>query len=276
MTMQNGTAGFDPPPDNSAVNGTGPLVPEADAAAAPEAASPQPQEELPTIESLQAQLATLTQQAEKRENDMRSLEGRLRSSQKGNTQLDELTDSVATVVDTLKSFIRFQGTQDSEQYVEDLQRVEANATNRRETSNFQRASQGMIAEISQAVDDVGISLEDAPELQQFREIWGPAYDAKDLGGIYQAHAEFNRAMRKIDRDRFHNLEAEAEKERAEAVRKFAEENGLNTLDMDATASSPVSMNTQNILSRLGDTNTTVSREEIGQAQELLRKQGIRI
>ena len=274
MTLQNNTAGFSndetTPPVEAEVEGTGTLgqqTPVADglATTSPEESN----EQQPTIETLQAQLKKL-------ENDNKALQGRLRSQQKGNPQIDELSDNMSVLTETVQALIRHQGTQDQEAYMEDLQKVEANAATRRASNNFTRTAEDMIAEIADAVEESGMDLQTAPELAAFRELWSPAYEKQDLGGIYQAHAEFNRTMRRIERDRRLTEKDQLTKAAEDRVRKFAEENGLNTLDLDSTSSAPSNASAGNLLQRMGDSNTSVSRDEIAQAAEVLRKQGIRI
>jgi hypothetical protein len=282
MTLQNETAGFSDngtangtangttPPVEAEVEGTGTLeqqTPVADglATTSPEDSNAQQ----PTIETLQAQLKKL-------ENDNKALQGRLRSQQKENPQFDELSDNMATLVDTVQALIRHQSTQDQEAYMEDLQKVEANAATRKATNNFTRTANSFIAEIEEIVTESGLDLMTAPELAAFRELWSPAYEKQDLAGIYQAHAEFNRTMRRIERDRRLTEKDQLTKAAEDRVRKFAEENGLNTLDLDSTSSAPSNASAGNLLQRMGDSNTSVSRDEIAQAAEVLRKQGIRI
>ena len=282
MTLQNETAGFSDngtangtangttPPVEAEVEGTGTLeqqTPVADglATTSPEDSNAQQ----PTIETLQTQLKKL-------ENDNKALQGRLRSQQKENPQFDELSDNMATLVDTVQALIRHQSTQDQEAYMEDLQKVEANAATRKATNNFTRTANSFIAEIEEIVTESGLDLMTAPELAAFRELWSPAYEKQDLGGIYQAHAEFNRTMRRIERDRRLTEKDQLTKAADDRVRSFAEENGLNALDLDSTSSAPSNASANNLLTRMGDSNTSVSREEIAQAAEVLRKQGIRI
>ena len=272
MTLQNETAGFSDngttPSVQAEVEGTGTLeqqTPVADglATTSPEDSNAQQ----PTMETLQAQLKKL-------ENDNKSLQGRLQSQQKGNPQFDELSDNMATLVDTVQALIRHQGTQDQEAYMEDLQKVEANAETRKVTNNFTRTANSFIAEIEEIVKESGLNLMDAPELAAFRELWSPAFEKQDLGGIYQAHAEFNRTMRRIEKDRRLSDNEELTKAADDRVKQFAEENGLNTLDLDSTSSAPSTASANNLLQRLGDSNTTVSREEIAQAAAHLKKEGL--
>jgi len=273
MTLQNNTAGFSndetTPPVEAEVEGTGTLgqqTPVADglATTSPEESN----EQQPTIETLQAQLKKL-------ENDNKALQGRLRSQQKGNPQFDELSDNMSVLTETVQALIRHQGTQDQEAYMEDLQKVEANAATRKANNNFTRTAEDMIAEIADAVEESGLDLQTAPELAAFRELWSPAYEKQDLGGIYQAHAEFNRTMRRIERDRRLAEKDQLTKAAEDRVRKFAEENGLNALDLDSTSSAPSNASAGNLLTRMGDSNTSVSRDEIAQAAAEFRKQGIR-
>ena len=274
MTLQNNTAGFSndetTPPVKAEVEGTGTLEQQAPVADGLATTSPEDlNAQQPTMETLQAQLKKL-------ENDNKSLQGRLQSQQKGNPQIDELSDNMSVLVDTVQALIRHQGTQDQEAYMEDLQKVEANAATRKATNNFTRTANSFITEIEETVKESGLNLMDAPELAAFRELWSPAYEKQDLGGIYQAHAEFNRTMRRIERDRRLTEKDQLTKAADDRVRSFAEENGLNALDLDSTSSAPSTASANNLLTRMGDSNTTVSREEIAQAAEVLRKQGIRI
>ena len=274
MTLQNNTAGFSSngttPPVEAEVERTGTLEQQSPVANGLAAAPPEDSNaQQPTMETLQAQLKKL-------ENDNKALQGRLQSQPKGNPQIDELSDNMTVLVDTVQALIRHQGTQDQEAYMEDLQKVEANAATRKATNSFTRQAESMIAEIADTVEESGLDLQTAPELAAFRELWSPAFERQDLGGIYQAHAEFNRTMRKIEKDRRLSDNDELTKAADDRVKQFAEENGLNTLDLDSTSSAPASMNSANLLTRMGDSNATVSREEIAQAAEVLRKQGIRI
>ena len=278
MVLQNGVSGFETSdqPTDAAVNGTGNLAPEpteqaTDLAVVPSSVSEQP----PSIETLQTQIADLQADAQKRENDYKALEGRLRNARTEPSGLNDLSDKVDTLVDTLGALIRHQGTQDQEAYMEDLQKVEANAHNRRETNSFSRATDQMIAEITGTVDDSGLDLASAPELASFRELWGPAFEQKDLGGIYRAHAEFNRAIAQYEKDRRIGREGELQKQADERVKRELEAAGINSLESDS-APMPSSMNANSLLQRMGNSDVSVSTDEIKQAHELLKQQGIRI
>tara|TARA_R100001594_G_scaffold118785_1_gene154122 strand:+ start:343 stop:1170 length:828 start_codon:yes stop_codon:yes gene_type:complete len=274
MTQDNsGTAGFNTtPPPEASVNGTGQLAPQPEAATGLAPVSPEGTvEQQPSIETMQARIAELEANATKRENDYRSLQGRIKSQQGDDSRFDELSENVMTLNDTVAAFIRHQGTNDEEMFREDLQKIDSEAQTRKQTSTFQRTSQLMIDEISQTVKDAGLDLQSAAELAEFRELWGPAYDGKDIAGLYQAQAAFNRAMRVLEVRR----REEAELAHKEAMQKTLEEHGVNTLDLDSSSSAPASMSSNNLLSRLGNSEMAVSRDEITQAAEQLRQQGIR-
>ena len=275
MTQDNsGTAGFNTTsPPEASVNGTGQLAPQPEAATGLAPVSPEgTAEQQPSIETLQARITELEANAAKRENDYRSLQGRIRSQQGDDSRFDELSENVMTLNDTVAAFIRHQGTNDEEMFREDLQKIDSDAQTRKQTSTFQRTSQLMIDEISQTVKDAGLDLQSAAELAEFRELWGPAYDGKDIAGLYQAQAAFNRAMRMLEMRR----REEAELAHKEAMQKTLEEHGVNTLDLDSSSSAPASMSSNNLLSRLGNSEMAVSKDEITQAAEVLRQQGIRI
>ena len=78
-----------------------------------------------------------------------------------------------------------------------------------------------------------------------------------------------REVEKIRRD-------DAEKSHEERLQKALEDHGVNTLDLDSTTAAPASMGSTNLLSKLGNSDMAVSRDEILQAAEVLRKQGVRI
>ena len=277
MTLQNGVGGFDSPPQQPEANGTGELAPEADAANGPATLSPsESDEQPPTIEALQAQVTEMKEQAAKRENDYKSLEGRFHSQNRETTQNNDLSDKVETLVDVVQALVRRDGSQDPEAFVEDLQKVESNAADRRATNSFQAATQSMIGEITETMDELGLNIETAPELAAFRDLWAPAFESKDMSGIYAAHAEFNRAVRQMERNRRLQQQDELTRETEAKVKQALEEHGVNTLDLDSSSSAPASMNGHQLLERMGNSDVTVSKDEIIQAQELLRKQGINI
>ena len=277
MTLQNGVGGFDSPPQQPEANGTGELAPEADAANGPATLSPsESDEQPPTIEALQAQVTEMKEQAAKRENDYKSLEGRFHSQNREVTQNNDLSDKMETLVDVVQALVRRDGSQDPEAFVEDLQKVESNAADRRATNSFQAATQSMIGEITETTDELGINVETAPELASFRDLWAPAFENKDMSGIYAAHAEFNRAVRQMERNRRLQQQEELTRETEAKVKQALEEHGVNTLDLDSSSSAPASMNGNQLLERMGNSDVTVSKDEIVQARDLLRKQGINI
>ena len=277
MTLQNGVGGFDSPPQQPEANGTGELAPEADAANGPATLSPsESDEQPPTIEALQAQVTEMKEQAAKRENDYKSLEGRFHSQTRETTQNNDLSDKMEMLVDVVQALVRRDGSQDPEAFVEDLQKVESNAADRRATNSFQAATQSMIGEITETTDELGINVETAPELASFRDLWAPAFENKDMSGIYAAHAEFNRAMRQMERGRRLQQQEELTRETEAKVKQALEEHGVNTLDLDSSSSAPASMNGNQLLERMGNSDVSVSRDEIEQAADVLRKQGIRI
>ena len=277
MTLQNGVGGFDSPPQQPEANGTGELAPEADAANGPATLSPsESDEQPPTIEALQAQVTEMKEQAAKRENDYKSLEGRFHSLNRETTQNNDLSDKVETLVDVVQALVRRDGSQDPEAFVEDLQKVESNAADRRATNSFQAATQSMIGEITETMDELGLNIETAPELAAFRDLWAPAFENKDMSGIYAAHAEFNRAVRQMERNRRLQQQEELTRETEAKVKQALEEHGVNTLDLDSSSSAPASMNGNQLLERMGNSDVTVSKDEIVQARDLLRKQGINI
>ena len=274
MTSQNGMAGFDIPPSNEAtVNGTGSLVSESSETTDSGTVLPQTQNMAPNDESLNQRIVELEAQATKRENDYKALEGRLKSSTRETTQFDDLSEGLAMLSDTVNTFIRYQGTRDEEQFRQELQQVETNATSRKQTSSFERTAATMVDEIATTLKDAGYDPEQFiysnPEMAEFRSLWSPNYDNQNLSGLYQAHAEFNRVMRRVEKDNH-------EKNVQSSVQQALEDHGVNTLDMDTSASAPASLSSQNLLSRLGNPDVAVTRDDTLKAAQLLKQQGINI
>jgi hypothetical protein len=272
MVSQNESAGFDISPANNADDGFGSQTSQTDATATtgPVAFPQLNTGEAPTMESLQQRIVELEQDKQKQANDYKALQGRLKQ-QGDSSQFDQLSDTVSVLSDTVQAFIRHQGTQDEEQFRQDLQRVEENATNRRQTSTFQRTSDLMINEIGLAVEEAGMDLRNSIELQEFRDLWGPAYDSKDISGLYEAYASFQKAMLAIERAK----RSETETDYDNRLKKALEEHGVNSLDTDLTPI-PTSTSPNNLLTRLGNSEAPVSRDEIAQAYQMLQKQGIRL
>ena len=279
MVSQNGVSGFETPdqPTDAAINGTGNLASEPEVATDLAVVPPSLSDEQPpiTVDTLQTQVTNLEAQLQKRENDYKALEGRLRTATSSPAGLDALTDKVDTLTDTLGAFIRHQGTQDQEAFAEDLQRVEADARSRRATNDFDRATEEITTEITKLVNDNGIDLVTAPELANFRAMWTPAHEQKNLGGIYQAHAEFNRTMRQIEQGRYQNQQDQLKKDSDDRIRKELEAAGINSLESD-TAPMPSSLNGNSLLSRIGNSEVAVSRDELKQARDQLFKDGVRL
>ena len=278
MVSQNGVSGFDTPdqPTDAAVNGTGNLASEPEVASdlavvPPSATDGQP----PSIETLQTRITELETHAQKRENDYKAMEGRLRNAGSMPAGLDVLTDKMDAVMDLVGALTRQQGTNDPEAFAEDLQKIEANAQNRKVSNDFQKAEEEITTEITKLVNDNGIDLVSTPELANFREMWTPAHEQKNLGGIYQAHAEFNRTMRQIEQGRYQSRQDQLKKDSDDRIRKELEAAGINSLESD-TAPMPSSLNGNSLLSRIGNSEVAVSRDELLRARDQLFKDGVRL
>ena len=279
MTLQNQTAGFENPPEER-VNGTGSLAPETEAAPAqaqPAENSGQP----PTVETLQADIAEMKKQfadqqaeLEKSRNDFNSLNGRYRRAVEEKSTLDEIADSIAALSGTTNALIRHQATQDEQVLAEELEKVQAETQNRTTNRSFTNASADMIREIQDITDELGLDLERSDELLDFRNKWTPAYQASDLAGLYDAYADFLKTARRLERDKRESDLANAQSAAEEQRRQQNEELGIN--DLDSGPGIPTAMNSNSLLSRLGDTGASVSRDEIAQAAEQMAKLGIRI
>ena len=66
-----------------------------------------------------------------------------------------------------------------------------------------------------------------------------------------------------------------QKQADERVKRELEAAGINSLESDSVPM-PSSMNANSLLERMGNSDVSVSADEIKQAHELLKQQGIRI
>ena len=278
MTLQNQTAGFDNPPEE-AVNVTGSLAPETEAAPA-EAQPAQNPGQPPTVDSLQADLAEMRKMFEdqqtaltKSQQDFNSLNGRYRRAVEEKSTLDEIADSIAALSGTTNALIRHQATQDEQVLAEELEKVQADTQSRTTNRSFTNASADMIREIQDIVEELGLDLERSEELRTFREKWTPSYQASDLAGLYDAYADFLKTARRLERDKRESDLTSAQNAAQEQRTRENEELGIN--DLDSGVGIPSAINGNSLLTRLGDTGSSVSRDEIAQAAEQMSKLGIR-
>ena len=279
MTLQNQTAGFENPPEER-VNGTGSLAPETEAAPAQAQPAENPGQP-PTVETLQADLAEMKKQfadqqaqLEKSQQDFSSLNGRYRRAVEEKSTLDEIADSIAALSGTTNALIRHQATQDEQVLAEELEKVQADTQNRTTNRSFTNASQDMVREMQDIADELGLDPGQSEEFRAFREEWVPSYEASDLPGLYSAYATFLKIARQLERDKRESDLANAQTANEEQRRQQNEELGIN--DLDSGPGIPTAMSGNSLMARLGDTGTSVSREEIAQAREFMKQQGIHI
>ena len=279
MTLQNQTAGFENPPEER-VNGTGSLAPETEAAPAQAQPAENPGQP-PTVETLQADIAEMKQQVkdtraelEKSQQDFSSLNGRYKRAVEEKSTLDEIADSQVSLTGVVQALVRHNATQDEQALAEELEKVQADTHSRTTNRSFTNASADMIREIQDITDELELDLERSEELRSFREKWTPAYQASDLAGLYDAYADFLKTARRLERDKRESDLANAQTANEEQRRQQNEELGIN--DLDSGPGIPTAINSNSLMARLGDTGTSVSREEIAQAAEFLKQQGIHI
>ena len=279
MTLQNQTAGFENPPEER-VNGTGSLAPETEAAPAQAQPAENPGQP-PTVETLQADIAEMKQQVkdtraelEKSQQDFSSLNGRYKRAVEEKSTLDEIADSQVSLTGVVQALVRHNATQDEQALAEELEKVQADTHSRTTNRSFTNASADMIREIQDITDELELDLERSEELRSFREKWTPAYQASDVAGLYDAYADFLKTARRLERDKRESDLANAQTANEEQRRQQNEELGIN--DLDSGPGIPTAINSNSLMARLGDTGTSVSREEIAQAAEFLKQQGIHI
>ena len=266
MTLQDSTAGFD---------NTGELVSQNETAAPSAEETPVSSEgQQPSIESLQEQMNEMRQQLEKGDKDYSALNGRYKKAMEEKSSTDEIADSIAALTGTVNALIKHQATNDEQVLVEELEKVQSDTANRSTSRSFQNASDEMVREITGTIDELGLNLEQAEELGDFRALWTPSYQNKDISGLYAAYAEFLKTARRIERSK-RETEVEETKRTAEENRlKQNEELGIN--DLDSGVGMPVSPNGQSLLTKIGNSESSATRDEIRKAAEEMRKLGLRI
>jgi len=266
MTLQDSTAGFD---------NTGELVSQNETAAPSAEETPVSSEgQQPSIESLQEQMNEMRQQLEKSDKDYSALNGRYKKAMEEKSSTDEIADSIAALTGTVNALIKHQATNDEQVLVEELEKVQNDTANRSTSRSFQNASDEMVREITGTIDELGLNLEQSEELGDFRALWTPSYQNKDISGLYAAYAEFLKTARRIERSK-RETEVEETKRTAEENRlKQNEELGIN--DLDSGVGMPVSPNGQSLLTKIGNSESSATRDEIRKAAEEMRKLGLRI
>ena len=201
---------------------------------------------------------------EKSQQDFSSLNGRYKRAVEEKSTLDEIADSQVSLTGVVQALVRHNATQDEQ----------AETQSRTSNRSFTNASADMIREIQDITDELELDLERSEELRSFREKWTPAYQASDLAGLYDAYADFLKTARRLERDKRESDLANAQTANEEQRRQQNEELGIN--DLDSGPGIPTAINSNSLMARLGDTGTSVSREEIAQAAEFLKQQGIHI
>ena len=273
MTLQNSTAGFDEPVQAS-TNGTGDLAQNETATPSAEAEPVTSQEQQPTMESLQQQIQQMRDDLEKGTRDYSALNGRYKRAMEEKSSTDEIADSIAALTGTVNALIKHQATNDEQVLVEELEKVQNDTASRSTSRSFKNASDEMVREITGTIDELGLNLEQSEELADFRALWTPSYQNKDISGLYAAYAEFLKTARRIERSK-RETEVEETKRTAEENRlKQNEELGIN--DLDSGVGMPVSPNGQSLLTKIGNSDASATRDEIRKAAEEMRKLGIRI
>ena len=272
MTLQNSTAGFDEPVQPS-TNGTGNLAQNESATPSAEAEPVTSQEQQPTMESLQQQIQQMRDDLEKGNRDYSALNGRYKRAMEEKSSTDEIADSIAALTGTVNALIKHQATNDEQVLAEELEKVQADTANRSTSRSFTNASAEMVREITDTVEELGLNLETSEELADFRSLWTPAYQNNDTSGLYAAYAEFLKVARRLERSKRETEVEETKRTADEERRKQNEELGIN--DLDSGVGMPVSPNGNSLLTRLGNSETSVTRDEIAQAAEQMQKLGIR-
>ena len=99
-------------------------------------------------------------------------------------------------------------------------------------------------------------------------------DRAAIESAISSSVDFSSTARRLERDKRESDLANAQSAAEEQRRQQNEELGIN--DLDSGPGIPTAINSNSLMARLGDTGTSVSRDEIAQAAEFLKQQGIHI
>lgn len=258
-------------------------LPEVEPEATVEAPADEEQQPLSWEEraaAAEAKVAETTAAFDELTQKFKSLEGRVTKAQSIESIVAGFGDQLDAVKDANFAVARALQNDDTENLGTQMDAIDSRLTTGRTRQEFQSLTEDLYGSVT---DDEGNALLDvnaAPELAQVRQTWNSGLERANAGQVGEARALMMQAImeargvtraleRESYRKRLDDLEAQHKAERE----KWAEENGVG--DMSLGTGGPA-VSGGNLLNRLGDPNNSMTKDEITQAAEMLRKQGIRI
>jgi len=188
----------------------------------------------------QAKVQELEKQVERAENNLRAERGRATKQAERDNSLFDLADRMGAMEQSNMALIRALNSGDTEALPERLTEIQNASTGRSAARSYQGRYNALAEELTNIVhDDDGneiVSLFEAPELEEVRQLWLASHNKQDIAGLYDAMNQAQRVVRRIERTRSQDeVSAIRDQERAAAKRQL-EEAGVYDMDTGAAAS----------------------------------------
>ena len=210
----------------------------------------------------------------------KSLEGRVTKQQSVESIVAGFSDELNAVKDANFAVARALQTDDTESLGTQMEAIDNRLTTGRVRQEFGSLREELYTAVADADGNSLLEVDTSPELAKVRQTWNSGLERANAGQTGEARALMMQAImeargvaRSIERTNYQKALVDMEAQHKAERDKWAEENGVG--DMSLGTGSP-SASGGNLLGRLGDPNSSVSRDDITKAAEMLRKQGIRI
>lgn len=251
------------------VNGdrTGMLVPQGESQAPePEGGAADPGEE-PTLEQ---RFSDLQAMLEKSESDRKAAEGRLRAATRDTADTSAMQKQIQDLQQLVVAGQQFSVSQDTDAYNETVDGINQDSATRQIDTDWQTSLMNAVGQMdsilgfgpSRSIDEVNEMLR-APEYGEFLTQWGAAIESKNPAGVKDALITLSGAA--LNKARSNVVSAEQSLDNAEI---YDTHSGGSTSATNETDES--------FLARFGDPSAAMTKADAERAQELYRKQGIRI
>ena len=228
----------------------------------------------------EAKIAETTTAFDELTQKFKSLEGRVTKAQSVESIVTEFGVQLDAVKDANFAVARALQNDDTEALGTQMDAIDNRLSSGRTRQEFTSLKEELYASVADTEGNSLLEVDTAPELAQVRQTWNTGLEQANEGKTGEARALMMQAImeargitrsleQKSYQKRFDDLESQHKAERE----KWAEEEGVG--DMSLGTGGPA-VSGGNLLGRLGDPNNSMTKEEITQAAEMLRKQGIRI
>ena len=188
----------------------------------------------------QTKAQELEKQVERAENNLRAERGRATKQTERDNSLFDLSDRLGAMEQSNMALIRALNSGDTDELPNQLTQIQNASTGRSAARSYEGRYNALAEELQGIVhDDDGndiVSLFEAPELEQVRQLWLASHNKQDIAGLYDALNQAQRVVRRIERTRTQDeLSAIRDQERAAAKRQL-DEAGVYDMDTGVAAS----------------------------------------